>query len=109
MADNSNKLRGIPLRRNHHLTIKLVQFTGLIVYHGRYDQICGKIWSYELPMARFCESAVNYPVRWNGKTIGSLNLLHRAGRYNERNVAAISPFAALSVPALLDIARGWHQ
>jgi hypothetical protein len=73
-----------------------------------YDDIKRAFFDHELIRSLGCESAVNYPVRWNGKTIGTLNLLHQADWYNERNVAAISPFAALSVPALLDITRGWH-
>jgi hypothetical protein len=73
-----------------------------------YEDMKRAFFDHELIRSLGCESAVNYPVRWNGKTIGSLNLLHRAGWYNERNVAAISPFAALSVPALLDIARGFR-
>jgi hypothetical protein len=73
-----------------------------------YEDIKRAFFDHELIRSLGCESAVNYPVRWNGRTIGSLNLLHRAGWYNERNVAAISPFAALSVPALLDIARAWR-
>lgn len=73
-----------------------------------YEDIKRAFFDHELIRSLGCESAVNYPVRWNGKTVGSLNLLHQAGWYNERNVAAIGPFAALSVPALLDIARAWH-
>ncbi len=73
-----------------------------------YEDIKRAFFDHELIRSLGCESAVNYPVRWNGKTIGTLNLLHRAGWYNETNVAAIGPFAALSVPALLDITRSWH-
>jgi hypothetical protein len=73
-----------------------------------YEDIKRAFFDHELIRSLGCESAVNYPVRWNGKTIGTLNLLHQAGWYNEHNVAAISPFAALSVPALLEITRGWH-
>jgi hypothetical protein len=73
-----------------------------------YEDIKRAFFDHELIRSLGCESAVNYPVRWNGKTIGTLNLLHQAGWYNEHNVAAIGPFAALSVPALLDITRSWH-
>ncbi len=73
-----------------------------------YDDIKRAFFDHELIRSLGCESAVNYPVRWNGKTIGTLNLLHQAGWYNETNVAAIGPFAALSRPALLDIARSLH-
>jgi hypothetical protein len=73
-----------------------------------YEDIKRAFFDHELIRSLGCESAVNYPVRWNGKTIGTLNLLHQAGWYTEHNVAAIGPFAALSVPALLEITRGWH-
>ncbi|MBR0836898.1 GAF domain-containing protein [Bradyrhizobium manausense] len=72
-----------------------------------YEDTKRAFFDHELIRSLGCESAVNYPVRWNGKTIGTLNLLHQAGWYNEKNVAAIGAFAALSAPALLDIARGW--
>jgi hypothetical protein len=73
-----------------------------------YEDIKRAFFDHELIRSLGCESAVNYPVRWNGKTVGTLNLLHQAGWYTERNVAVLGPFAALSVPALLEIRRGWH-
>jgi hypothetical protein len=48
-----------------------------------------------------CESALNLPVRWQGRTLGTLNLLHRAGWYGEADAATGRIFAALAVPALL--------
>ena len=48
-----------------------------------------------------CESAMNLPVRWQGRTLGTLNLLHRAGWYDEADAATGRIFAALAVPALL--------
>ncbi|MGJ5199575.1 MULTISPECIES: GAF domain-containing protein [unclassified Bradyrhizobium] len=72
-----------------------------------YEDMKRAFFDHELIRSLGCESAVNYPVRWNGKTIGSLNLLHQAGWYDEHKVAAIGAFAALSAPALLDIVRGW--
>jgi hypothetical protein len=41
------------------------------------------------------------PVRWRGRTLGSLNLLHEAGWYGEDDVAVCLPFAQLTLPALL--------
>jgi hypothetical protein len=48
-----------------------------------------------------CESAVNVPVRWNGRTLGALNLLHAAGHYTEAHLPALSVFAALAVAPTL--------
>ncbi|MBW7962324.1 GAF domain-containing protein [Bradyrhizobium sp. BR 10261] len=48
-----------------------------------------------------CASVLNMPVRWRGRTLGSLNLLHEAGWYDGDDVAACLPFAQLALPALL--------
>jgi hypothetical protein len=48
-----------------------------------------------------CESAVNVPVRWNGVTLGSLNLLHEAGWYDASCLPILAVHAALAVPILL--------
>jgi hypothetical protein len=54
-----------------------------------------------------CESCVNVPVRWNGTTIAMLNLLHQADWYSEEDVPVLSIFAALAVPAVLEIIKAW--
>ncbi len=54
-----------------------------------------------------CESSVNIPVRWNGRTLGMLNILHERGYYSAADVPTLSVFGALAVPALLDIIRAW--
>lgn len=46
-------------------------------------------------------SAMNLPVRWNGRTLGAVNLLHGAGHFTEADAALGTVFAALAVPALL--------
>ncbi|MGY8708217.1 GAF domain-containing protein [Bradyrhizobium sp. 18BD] len=56
---------------------------------------------HELIASLGCESVLNMPVRWRGRTFGSLNLLHEAGWYGEDDVAACLPFAQLTLPALL--------
>lgn len=48
-----------------------------------------------------CESVLNLPVRWRGRTLGSLNLLHQAQWYAPRDAVACRPFAQLALPALL--------
>lgn len=48
-------------------------------------------------------SAMNLPVCWNGRTLGTVNLLHDAGRLGEADAALGALFAALAVPALLAI------
>lgn len=48
-----------------------------------------------------CASVLNMPIRWRGCTLGSLNLLHEAGWYDDDDVATCRPFAQLALPALL--------
>lgn len=48
-------------------------------------------------------SAMNLPVRWNGRTLGTVNLLHDAAYFTEGDAAVGSVFAALAVSALLAI------
>jgi hypothetical protein len=54
-----------------------------------------------------CESVLNVPVRWNGTSLGTINLLHEARWYAEADIAAARQFAALAVPGCLEvIAKG---
>jgi GAF domain-containing protein len=48
-----------------------------------------------------CESVLNVPVRYDGRVIGTTNLLDIAGRYRPEHVAMIQPFCALLVPVFL--------
>ena len=60
---------------------------------------------YELIWSLGCESVLNMPVRWAGQTLGTLNLLHRAGRYDEAHVEPVRLIAQLAAPALLTVSR----
>ena len=71
------------------------------------DDIREAFFDHELIASLGCESCVNYPIRWNGTTLGTLNLLHEAGWYRESDYRALSAFAALTVPAVLEIIKGW--
>jgi hypothetical protein len=71
------------------------------------DDIIRAFPDHPLILSLGCESGVNVPVRWNGQTLGGLNLLHEAGWYGEADGPLLSTFAALAVPALLDIMRRW--
>jgi hypothetical protein len=48
-----------------------------------------------------CASVLNQPVRWQGVTLGTLNLLHQAGWYHDRHVAIARVLAQLALPALM--------
>lgn len=63
-------------------------------------------WAYpdhEKIAAMGLRSAMNLPVRWNGATLGTVNLLHDAGHFTEADTALGIVFAALAVPALLAV------
>jgi len=46
-------------------------------------------------------SAMNVPVRWGGRTLGSVNLLHAESYFTEADSETGTIFAALAVPTLL--------
>jgi GAF domain-containing protein len=67
-----------------------------------YAAIRDAFFDHELIRSLGCESCLNVPVRWNGRSLGTLNLLHREGHYRQQHVPVVARFAALAVPALLD-------
>lgn len=75
-------------------------------YIGRTrEDIREVFYDYELIWSLGCESVLNMPVRWAGQTMGTLNLLHRAGHYHEGQLDAVRLLAHLALPGLLAIAR----
>ena len=52
-----------------------------------------------------CGSVLNLPVVWNGRTLGTINLLHEARWYGEEDVPLGQVFAALAVPAFRLLSR----
>ena len=48
-----------------------------------------------------CTSTMCVPVRYRGRTLGTMNLNGDEGRYGEREAALAQPFATLAVPAYL--------
>ena len=71
-------------------------------YIGRtLDDLSAVFPDHALIASLGCASALNMPVRWRGRTLGSLNLLHEAGWYDDDDVATCRPFAQLALPALL--------
>ena len=69
-----------------------------------YDakDIAWAFFDHELIVALGCESAVNVPVVYAGRVLGTLNLLDAAGHYEESDISRIEPFAALLVGPFLD-------
>jgi hypothetical protein len=75
-------------------------------YIGRTrEDIREVFFDYELIWSLGCQSVLNMPVRWAGQTLGTLNLLHRAGHYTEAHLPQVRLMAALAVPAFLVLTR----
>jgi hypothetical protein len=53
-----------------------------------------------------CGSAMNTPVRWRGRTLGQVNLMHQSGWYTEDDLPLVRSFAQFAVPAFLLLAEG---
>jgi transcriptional regulator with GAF, ATPase, and Fis domain len=52
-----------------------------------------------------CTASMCVPVRYGGRTLGTMNLNGDEGRYGVREAAVAQPFATLAVPAYLAIGR----
>ena len=57
---------------------------------------------HELIVSLGCESAMNIPVLYNGRLLGTMNLLDAEGHYKETDPLKCEPFAALLVGPFLD-------
>jgi transcriptional regulator with GAF, ATPase, and Fis domain len=55
----------------------------------------------ELILSLGCESVLNLPVVFDGRVLGTVNLLHQAGWYDETDLPLGLAFAALAVPGYL--------
>jgi len=77
-------------------------FTRREPYIGRTAaDIRAVFFDHELILSLGCESVLNVPVAWDGRVLGTLNLLHEAGWYGAADVRTGLAFAALAVPAYL--------
>ena len=75
-------------------------------YVGRTaDDIRAVFFDHELILSLGCQSVLNVPVVWNERTLGTINLLHEAGWYEERDLPVATAFAALAVPGYLELQR----
>jgi len=62
---------------------------------------------YELIYSLGLGSVVNTPVRYDGKMLGMMNILHAEHYYREQDIAALAPYAALLIPSFRDwLAKG---
>ena len=91
--------------------IKESGWTKLLLDEGRpyigrtKEDIAWAFFDHELIHSLGCDSVLNMPVRWRGHTIGTMNLLDRAGAYDETHIPIVRAIAQLALPAMLLIAR----
>jgi GAF domain-containing protein len=60
---------------------------------------------HELIKSLGCDSVLNVPVVVEGQTLGTLNLLHEAGWYEDKHVPIATPFAYLLAPLFAAVRR----
>jgi hypothetical protein len=76
------------------------------VYIGRNGaDIRANFPDHDLILSLGCAAVMNLPVRYDGETLGTVNLLDRAGRYDDAKARLGRPFAQLAVPAFLALRR----
>jgi len=75
-------------------------------YVGRdREDIRAVFFDYELIWSLGCESVLNLPVRWDGRVLAVLSLLHESGWYNKVDPGSLLALAQLAVPALQSMQR----
>jgi hypothetical protein len=62
--------------------------------------------SHEVILSLGCESVLIMPVHWQGRTLGSLTMLHERHWYSEADVPLVRLVAHLVLPAMMLAARG---
>lgn len=73
-------------------------------YIGRTaEDIRAVFFDHALIASLGCASVLNVPVVWNGRTLGTINLLHEERWYDEADIALGQAFAGLAVPGLLSL------
>ena len=65
-----------------------------------YEDVKWAFFDHELIRSLGCESAINQPVVYAGRVLGTMNLL--AGAYKESDAARLEPYAALLIGPFLD-------
>lgn len=88
---------------------RTVIFGGRCKINRNYAELSAAFYDHELIRSLGCESSINVPVRWNGRTLGMLNLLHESEWYGEADIPTLSLFAALAVPSIQRVIDGWPK
>jgi GAF domain-containing protein len=79
---------------------------GLKPYVGHTaEDIRWAFFDHELIASLGCESVLNMPVIYDGRVLGTLNLLHEAGFYRDDHARLLEPYAALLATPFLKLAE----
>jgi GAF domain-containing protein len=65
------------------------------------DDIRWAFFDHELILSLGCESVINMPVIYDGRVLGTMNLLAGPRHYSETDVKTLEPFAALLIAPFL--------
>ena len=73
-------------------------------YLGRtFADVRAVFFDHALIASLGCGSVLNVPVAWDGRSLGTINLLHEEGWYDAGDAGLGLLFAALAVPAYLTL------
>lgn len=64
------------------------------------EDIRGAFFDHETIAALGCAACINVPAVDGERVLGTLNLLHEAGWYDDADAPRVAPFAALALPKL---------
>jgi hypothetical protein len=67
-----------------------------------YEDVKWAFFDHELIRSLGCESAMNVPIVYAGRMLGTANLLHAVGHYKESDPEKVEPYAALLIGPFLD-------
>jgi hypothetical protein len=105
----SNQPQAYPIRGRKPITdsswMQRVMIRGEPYIGRTREDVATHFFDHELIHSLGCDSILNMPVRWRGETMGTLNLCHHAGRYDESHLPRVKLIAQLALPALLLISR----
>ena len=68
------------------------------------DDLKTVFFDHEILASIGCGSVLNMPVVWSGTVLGSLNMLHQEGWYNDAHLPMARLFAQLAAPGLMQTA-----
>jgi GAF domain len=75
-------------------------------YIGRsYEDVKSVFFDHELIRSLGCESVLNLPVGYDGKPLGTINLLHEANFYREEHLPVGRVLAQLAAPVLMRLSE----